>query len=207
MIIKESLIVAISLWTFFGLQHSLLARPFFKKIIEKVFGVTFEKYFYRFFYFISQCVIFVVIYKTIKNLDYGNIIFKLDEKYLSTVYFLNIFSNIFLILTVLHFNVGKFTGFSQIFDFIFKIELKKEDESLNKMYLYKFIRHPMYLGIILVYTTSTTIYTELFFTNLACIIIYIEIGSYFEEKSLIKVFKKDYEIYQKKTYKYFPFIR
>ena len=61
---------------FFGLQHSLLARPFFKKIIEKVFSY-FEKYFYRFFYFISQCIIFVVIYKTIKNLDYGNIIFKL----------------------------------------------------------------------------------------------------------------------------------
>ena len=31
------------LWTIFGLQHSFLARPFFKKFIKDCFGENFQK--------------------------------------------------------------------------------------------------------------------------------------------------------------------
>ena len=47
-----SYFIVISLWSFFGLQHSYLARPFFKEKIKKYLGAVFEKYFYRFFYYL-----------------------------------------------------------------------------------------------------------------------------------------------------------
>lgn len=65
----------------------------------------------------------------------------------------------------------------------------------------------MYLGIILVYLSSTTIYTDIFFVNVFCILAYIEIGSYFEEKTLLKKFSREYEQYQTLTKKYIPFIK
>lgn len=65
----------------------------------------------------------------------------------------------------------------------------------------------MYLAIIFTYLFSTSIYTPVFFVNLLCIIIYVEIGLYYEEKTLIKVFKKKYIDYRKKTFRYVPFIR
>ena len=65
----------------------------------------------------------------------------------------------------------------------------------------------MYLGILLVFVSSTTIYTDLFFVNLISIVAYIEIGSHFEEKSLIKKFGSRYVDYQQMTKRYIPGIR
>ena len=55
----------------------------------------------------------------------------------------------------------------------------------------------MYLGILLVYVTSTTIYTNLFLINFFCILFYIEIGSFYEEKSLTRQFGETYINYKK----------
>ncbi len=65
----------------------------------------------------------------------------------------------------------------------------------------------MYLGIILVYLSSTTIYTDIFFVNAFCRLAYIEIGTYFEEKTLLNRFSSEYEQYQTLTKKYIPFKR
>ena len=196
--------IVIFLWAFFGLQHSYLARPVFKEKVKKYLGETFEKYFYRFFYFVSQCIVFYFCYDIIKAVDPGEPIFKVPENYLWIIYILNKVSNIFLILTVFHFDIGRFIGLTDMFNFFYK---KEYDDRLNNHYLYKYIRHPMYLAIIFTYFFSTSIYTPIFFVNLICIIMYVEIGLYYEEKTLIRVFKDDYLEYRKRTYRYFPFLR
>ena len=75
-------IIVILLWLFFGLQHSYLARPIFKEKIIKYLGVTFEKYFYRFFYFVSQCIVFYFCYDVIKAVEPGEPIFIVPENFL-----------------------------------------------------------------------------------------------------------------------------
>lgn len=198
----------ILIWFFFGLQHSFLARPNTKLKIKYFFGEVFEKFFYPFIYFISQCIIFVICFNLIKQIDYGVIYFSINEDLMWIIYLANKISNLFLIFTVFHFNIGKFTGIENILNYFFKKEnIDKINENLNQTYLYKYIRHPMYLGIILVYITSTTFYTTAFFVNTICIIAYIEIGSYYEEKSLIFKFKQTYINYKTKTFKYIPFVR
>ncbi len=167
-------ILAIIMWSFFGLLHSIFARPYFKNLIKKNIGKTFEKRFYRLFYFITQCMFFYFIWGIIKNLDGGNILFALPKKYEFLYYIFNILSNLFLIFTVLNFDVSEFIGLKQLFN------LKNKSKYLNTESVYKHVRHPMYLGIILVYISSYTIYNEMFFVNLFCIIFYIEIGSFYE---------------------------
>lgn len=108
------------LWTIFGLQHSILARPFFKKKIKKLFGEKFQEYFYPLVYFISQCIIFVLIYDLIRNLKPSFIFFSIPDESKSIIYFLNILANIFLITTIFHFDVGRFIGITQVINFFDK---------------------------------------------------------------------------------------
>ena len=207
--LNNNLIIAGSLWFFFGYQHSLFARPFFKKRIRKIFGTKFELHIYPLLYFTSQCAIFLIVYDLIRHLKPHVVFYRVPSELDSLIFLLNRFANLFLIFTVFHFNVSRFTGLSQFFALFSKTEVNETQlqESLNNSYLYRYIRHPMYLGIILVYLTSTTIYTDLFLVNLFSIIIYIEVGSHFEEKSLLQKFGSQYFEYQASTKKYFPFLR
>lgn len=209
--INNNIIICILLWTFFGLQHSILARPSTKKIISEIFGLVFEKHFYPIIYFISQCIIFFAIYDLIRHLVPTYIFFEASKELELFIFCFNKIANIFLIITVFHFDIGNFIGVSQLREFFFRKQKSKKNlveiTKLNSTYLYKFIRHPMYLGIILVFISSTTIYTDLFFINITCIIFYIEIGSYFEEKSLVRKFGNSYIEYQKKTKRYIPKLR
>ena len=84
---------------------------------------------------------------------------------------------------------------------------KEYTDKLNNHFLYKYIRHPMYLAIIFTYFFSTSVYTSIFFVNLICIIMYVEIGLYYEEKTLIRVFNDEYIEYRKKTFRYLFFVR
>ncbi len=197
------------LWTIFGLQHSLLARPFFKNFIKKSFGENFEKYFYPLIYFISQCIVFLMIYDLIRNIKPQDIYFMIPSNLEAYVYFLNRLANLFLIITVFNFDIGLFSGFTQFIYFFTRKNNQSpmKEETINTSYFYKLIRHPMYLGIILVYLTSTTIYSDVFLVNLFSIIFYVELGSYFEEKTLVRKFGLAYKIYKLKTNKYIPFLR
>ena len=196
------------LWTIFGLQHSMLARPFLKQIVKDIFGEKFELHFYPFIYFISQCIIFGLIYDLIRNLKPSVIFFTASPEVETIIYFINCIANLFLIITVFHFDIGLFTGITQLNNLIYKSDdNEKKEHKINTNFLYKYLRHPMYFGIILVYLTSSTIYSDLFFANLFSIIFYIEIGSYFEEKTLVRKFGKSYNIYKMRTKKFLPLIR
>jgi len=196
------------LWTIFGLQHSLLARPFFKNFLKNYFGNKFERYLYPLIYFISQCIIFLAIYDAIRNLKTDIIFYEIPSNYKFIIYYLNRLSNLFLIVSVFHFDVGLFTGFTQFLKF-FRKPLSQDNlkQNINNSYLYKYIRHPMYLGILLVFLTSTTIYSDLFLINLVSIIFYIDLGSFFEEKTLVRKFGNSYNIYKMRTKKYLPLLR
>ena len=209
--IENNIIICVFLWSIFGFQHSFLARPSTKQIIARIFGGVFETHFYPIVYFLSQCIMFFSVYDVIRHLKPTIIFYEFSEQVEVLVFWLNRFANVFLILTVFHFNIGKFIGVTQIFEFVgekFNFRRKGTRTTLlNSSFLYKYVRHPMYLGILLVYATSTTIYTELFFINFLSLLIYVEIGSYFEEKSLVRQFGDQYKNYMKVTKKYFPLVR
>ena len=87
-------IIVITLWAFFGLQHSYLARPVFKEKVRKYLGSTFEKYFYRFFYFVSQCIVFFFCYDIIKAVEPGDVLFRVSGNYLWIIYIIYTYNHL-----------------------------------------------------------------------------------------------------------------
>jgi len=200
------------LWFIFGFQHSLLAQKFLKDKLSKILGKNFIIYFYRIIYTLSQCIIFTIIWSLISNISPGNTIFILDESYHLTIYILKKASEFLLLWSVLAIDINYFIGTKQLFHFfrhkIFKNSNEPEPtQVLTNSILFKYIRHPMYLGILLNLLFSTITYTEIFFYNVIFLYAYIEIGIYFEERQLIRLHKEAYLSYRKKTPKIFPFIK
>jgi len=120
--------------------------------------------------------------------------------------FLSIISIVLIILGLVvlviaskTFNLKEFLG-------IETYEIKMESKLVTKG-IYKFMRHPLYTGTILllsgyflyVPTLSVLIFLILTF-------VYIEIGSRLEEKKLLIEFGNDYTEYCKNVKRYFPFI-
>jgi protein-S-isoprenylcysteine O-methyltransferase Ste14 len=202
------------LWFIFGFQHSLLAQKNFKDKLCNVLGENFILYFYRIIYTIIQCIIFTIIWNLISNISPGNTIFILDESYHSTIYIFKKASEFLLLWSVLAIDINYFIGTKQFFHFFrYRIFLKNNinqpepAQVLTNSILFKHIRHPMYLGILLNLLFSTTTYTEIFFYNVIFLYVYIEIGIYFEEKQLVRLYKDTYLAYRNKTPKIFPFIK
>ena len=109
------------------------------------------------FYFLSQCIVFLVAYDLIRNIKPSYIFFSPSETYNHIIYYLNRLSNIFLILTVFHFDVSTFTGFSQFSKFFSKSKkLKPYSQEINTSYLYKYIQIYTHIYI------YTYVYTYIF---------------------------------------------
>jgi protein-S-isoprenylcysteine O-methyltransferase Ste14 len=71
--------------------------------------------------------------------------------------------------------------------------------------VHKIVRHPLYLGTVLVLWSVFLFFPSL--TNLlACIMItlYVVVGSYFEERKLVQIFGKEYKIYQQNIPMFVP---
>ena len=63
-----------------------------KDFIRKICGENFLIFGYRFFYFVSQCIVFPVFWHLISIIEPGKQIWEIPENYLSTIFILNIFS-------------------------------------------------------------------------------------------------------------------
>ena len=74
-------------------------------------------------------------------------------------------------------------------------------------YLYKFVRHPLMLGFLIVFwATPTMTLGHLFFTLVMTMYIFISV-KYLEEKDLRKAIGKEYEDYQQKVPMIIPFTK
>jgi len=72
--------------------------------------------------------------------------------------------------------------------------------------IYSLIRHPLYLGMLLIFLGYLLVSASVgSFIHLLCLIIYLPIGIYFEERNLIKKYGEGYKNYAKQVPAIFPF--
>jgi len=72
--------------------------------------------------------------------------------------------------------------------------------------LYKVVRHPLYLGSLLMFwTTPIMTRDHLFFAEVMTA--YVLVGMYFEERDLVRRFGEDYVLYQKEVPMLIPFAK
>lgn len=176
---KNEIILAL-LWIGFGIIHSVLASD----NIKKAFPIKY----YRLIYNLIAIILLI-------SIVYFQIF--MDSKKLMPDSFFNqllggimMFAGIFVVyLSLKNYDMKEFIGI----DFQDKKQPELTTEGLSE-----FVRHPLYVGILLFIWGSFGFFTtEAYLTTALFLSTYIRIGIYFEEKKLVEVFGKKYEEYQK----------
>lgn len=191
-----AILLNLGLIALFGIQHSVMARSSFKKQWKKIIPSPIERSTYVLF--TSGILIFMFycwkpIAFTIWDFSgstAGNVL--LGISFLGW--------GIVLLSTFLinHFHLfGLYQAIQYLLD-------KTQNDVFRMPFLYKIIRHPLYLGFLIAFWSSPVMTAgHLLFS--AGMSVYILIGIHYEEKDLIKAHGEKYRQYRDETPKLIPF--
>jgi len=194
--------IIILLFGIFGYIHSLLASEKVKIQFKKMFGelIAFYRILYNIFTVISLYIIYLVSptpHLVIYDLQYPYDLIILIPQFLSLVAIIWVFKYICF---------KEFLGLDQIIRFIEKRYTTELDEeyTLRIEGPYRYSRHPIYFFSITFLLFRSTM--DLFYlTFFICMVAYFYIGSYYEEKKLVRQFGEVYNSYKKEVPRIIPF--
>jgi protein-S-isoprenylcysteine O-methyltransferase Ste14 len=195
-------IIISSLFICFGVVHSYLAS----KKTKEIFVYHFKELlpFYRLLYNVIAIVSLILIYEFAPRPDI--IIYDLPKPYDLLILIPQIAGLIGFIWTLKYFSSKEFLGINQIVRW-YKKEYDNNDLdeklSLRIEGLYRYSRHPLYFFLI-VFLIFRPVMDLFYLTALVCIILYVYIGSFYEEKKLVSVFGEVYLDYQLKVPRIIP---
>jgi methanethiol S-methyltransferase len=176
---KNEIVLAL-LWIGYGIIHSVLATDSIKKI--------FPTKYYRLIYNLLAIILLIPILYFQITMDSKRLME--NSVFNQLLGGIMMFAGIFVMyLSFKNYDLKEFIGT----DF----QNKKQPE-LTTEGLSEFVRHPLYVGILLFIWGSFGFFaTEMYLTTALFLSIYIRVGIYFEERGLVEVFGKKYEDYQK----------
>lgn len=195
-----SLLIDILLLSIFAIQHSLMARPSFKKWIAAYISPVIE----RSTYVLLASLALLLMY--CKWQPITTIVWKIDNEIIAMI-LTGVFYFGWLVVILSTFTINHFElfGLKQIFD-----NLKNKIATSPKFqtnYLYKIVRHPIMLGYIIAFW-ATPIMTvgHLLFSVTTTLYIMVAV-KYLEEKDLRKSIGKEYADYQNQVPMLIPFTK
>jgi methanethiol S-methyltransferase len=195
-----ALVKNIGLLILFALPHSVMARKSFKDWITRILPRPIERSTY-----VLQSGIFLSILVWQWEPLGGNIWSVAVGSTLFYVMYLLFFLG-WIILFITTFLINHFDLFGLRQTYMELTNKAYEPLTFKIVAFYKFVRHPLYLGIILgIWATPLMTMTHLVFAIL--LTTYIIIGVMFEEKDLVKEFGEKYQTYKKKTPMLIPFLK
>lgn len=183
----------------FAIQHTVMARPAFKKWWIRIISPAIE----RSTFVLVASLLLLLLYWQWQPIP--TIVWEIENA--TSVMFINgifFFGWIVVLISTFMINHFELFGLKQIFENLRDKQLQPPAFKMN--YLYKIVRHPIMLGFIIAFwaTPSMTL-GHLIFSLTTTIYIIIAV-KYLEEKDLRNFFGKEYEEYQKKVPMLFPFI-
>ena len=207
-----SIVLTVVLWVLFGWQHSVLAQGFVKDGAGRLFGKDFQEYGYRFVYFVSQCFVYPAFWYVVSHFESGSVIWTLPAALYPVHFVVKLIGHFLIVATFIAADVNTFCGTKQLWAYF---KAKITGKPIAKLavfgqnnfvvgFPFTIVRHPMYLGIILSLMTTTGIYTEKVLLNLVLLLAYVEVGAYYEERQLVRLFGDPYRRYQQTTSQYIP---
>jgi methanethiol S-methyltransferase len=196
----SSIFINVILLSVFALQHSIMARPAFKKWFTTIISPAME----RSTYILLSSLALLLIYWQWQPII--TTVWETESKVA-----INILTGIFflgwLIVLLSTFMINHFElfGLRQVFDNLKNKQTPNPKFQTN--YLYKIVRHPIMLGFIIAFwATPTMTVGHLLFTIVTTIYILIAV-KYLEEKDLCKFIGEKYEKYQKEVPMIIPFTK
>lgn len=195
-----SILCHVLIWIFlavlFFLFHSLMASESLKSRILISSGK--KALLYRLFYSVSSLMLLVVLFEAAP--DYELVLYDLKAPWDLILLGFQTLSLIGLFWSLSYLGIKRMLGIDQAFQYF---RGGYRSEFLRTKGPYHICRHPIYLFSILFLSIRPTM--DLFYA--VCVssaIAYFYVGSFFEEKKLIRKFGKEYEDYQARVPRIFP---
>lgn len=179
------------LWLGFGLGHSLLARDFAKAAMRGVLGAG-----YRLAYNSFAAGHFAMVWLIGARLLDGRVAFDWPQPVAIGLWLLQIAGLAVFAVGLLHYDLGRFSGLRQIRCARAGIA-EPEDENLRLAGLHRYVRHPLYAGVILVVWGRVNGEADLAFAAWATL--YILVGLRFEDRSLERRYGDPYRAYRRRV--------
>lgn len=184
----EDLLLILS-WAIFYSLHTLLASTKLKRILEAKWPIQMKSY--RLFYSVLFLLMFYGILVQALFLPFRPLV--LPTPFFTYLgYMMSALGLIIISRSLREISFTSFLGFSTT--------SKENFDQLIEHGIYSRLRHPLYMGFLLIFIgyfmVSATIGSLI---HLFCLVIYLPMGIYFEEKKLLEKFGVAYENYQKKV--------
>ena len=195
-----SIVINVILLSVFALQHSIMARPAFKKWFTKIISPAME----RITYILLSSLAVLLIYWQWQPIT--TIVWETHNK-ISVTLMTGLFFLGWTIVLLSTFMINHFElfGLAQIFNNLKNRQTPNPKFQTN--FLYKIVRHPIMLGFLIAFwATPRMTVGHLLFTIVTTLYILIAV-KYLEEKDLKKAIGEKYETYQKEVPMLIPFTK
>ncbi len=196
----QALLVNALLLSVFAIQHSVMARPAFKKWITGFISPAIERSTYV---LLSSLALILMFWKW---QPMKTIIWEAENDTIALALTgLFFFGWLVVFLSTFMINHFELFGLKQIFDNL--KDRQTPNPKFQTNYFYKIVRHPIMLGFIIAFwATPLMTVGHLIFAIITTVYILIAV-KYLEEKDLRKFIGKEYEEYQKKVPMIVPFTK
>ena len=196
-------IVLVFLFALYGFIHSVVASEKVKVYFKKIFGKLIA--FYRLLYNVFALVGLYFIWELALHPSLQ--IYKLPSPYDYLVLIPQLISLAGVIWCFKYICFKEFIGLNQIDRYLkneYSDTVLDENYTLRIEGPYKYSRHPIYFFsiIFLLFRAEMTLFYLTMFISFTA---YFYIGSYYEEKKMVRLFGDDYRSYQRKVPRIFPF--
>ncbi len=189
--LPEALIVDLLLLSIFAIQHSVMARPQFKRWWTKFVPATIE----RSTYVLLASLALVLLFWQWRPIT--AVIWQIDNPQIAMALVALSFAGWLIVLTstflINHFELF---GVHQVANNL--MDRPMAPPRFRTPMLYKFVRHPIYLGFIIAFWATPTM-TAGHFLFAAVTTTYIFVGIMLEERDLIDLFGDDYRRYRERV--------
>lgn len=195
-----SIVINVILLSVFALQHSIMARPAFKKWFTKIISPAME----RSTYILLSSLALLLIYWQWQPIT--TIVWETHNK-ISVTLMTGLFFLGWTIVLLSTFMINHFElfGLAQIFNNLKNRQTPNPKFQTN--FLYKIVRHPIMLGFLIAFwATPRMTVGHLLFTIVTTLYILIAV-KYLEEKDLKKAIGEKYKTYQKEVPMLIPFTK
>lgn len=187
----DAIAINVGLIVLFGLQHSIMARPVFKKMMHNILPQATERA--TFLLFTGLTLMFAIVFWQ----PLPGLVWQVENASLMIgLWVLYGLGWTYLLLATFVTNHFELMGLRQVYFYVRNLPYQKV--KFTNKFMYSYSRHPMMLGLLVGMWCVPTMNIS-HFVMASLLTLYLFIGIFFEEKDLMKEFGDSYSKYKKEV--------